>query len=118
MVGNQSLLYTLRFISSGIFCNCPDVNLACKYIRFILRISGLPSSYTKVMSYPIEQIIRQLHITDISEYTLDSVTSSICMASLTMNCNICKKRINKDFLICDKCNGVFHLTCTKQKQNQ
>ena len=66
MVGNTSLLYTLRFTSCGIFCNCPDVNPACKHIRFMLRISGLPSSYTKVISYPIEQIIRQLHITDIS----------------------------------------------------
>ena len=57
MVGNTSLLYTLRFTSSGILCNCPDVNPACKHIRFMLRISGLPSSYTKVISHPIEQII-------------------------------------------------------------
>ena len=118
MVGNTSLLYTLRFTSCGIFCNCPDVNPACKHIRLMLRISGLPSSYTKVISYPIELIIRQLHITDISEYKLDPVTSSICMASLNRNCNICNKHIIKDFLMCDKCNSVFHLTCTKQKKNQ
>ena len=118
MVGNTSLLYTLRFTSCGIFCNCPDVNPACKHIRFMLRISGLPSSYTKVISYPIEQIIRQLHIIDISEYKLDSITSSIYISSLTMNFNICNKYIIKDFLICDKCNGVSHLMCTKQKKNQ
>ena len=35
-----------------------------------------------------------------------------------MNCNICNKHIIKDFLICNKYNGVFHLTCTKQKKNQ
>ena len=69
------------------------------------------------MSYPIVQIIPQLHITDISKYKLDSVTSSICMASLTMNYNVCNKHIIKDFLMCNKCNGVFHLTCTKQKKN-
>ena len=40
------------------------------------------------------------------------------MASLNMNCNICNKHIIKDFLMCDKCNSVFHLTCTKQKKNQ
>ena len=118
MVGNTSLLYTLRFTSCGIFCNCPDVNPACKHIRFMLRISGLPSSYTKVISYPIEQIIRQLHITDISEYKLDPVTSSICMASLNKNCNICNKHIIKDFLMCDKGNSVFHLMCTKPKNNR
>ena len=118
LIGSTSLLYTLRFTSTGILCNCPDVNPACKHIRLMLRISGLPSSYTRVISYPVEQIIRQLNITDFSDHTLDPVTSSICMASLTLNCNICNKHIFKDFLMCDKCNGVFHLTCTKKKKNQ
>ena len=118
LIGSTSLLYTLRFTSTGILCNYPDVNPACKHIRLMLRISGLPSSYTRVISYPVEQIIRQLNITDFSDHTLDPVTSSICMASLTLNCNICNKHIIKDFLMCDKCNGVFHLTCTKQKKNQ
>mmetsp|Transcript_23749 Transcript_23749/g.27510 ORF Transcript_23749/g.27510 Transcript_23749/m.27510 type:complete len:177 (+) Transcript_23749:973-1503(+) len=37
MVGNTSLLYTLRFTSTGIFCNCLDVNPACKrYVWFLL----------------------------------------------------------------------------------
>jgi len=70
------------------------------------------------MSSPIEQIIRQLHNTDILEYKLDSITSSICMASLTMNCNICNKHIIKNYLMCSKCNGASHLTCTKHKKNQ
>ena len=118
MVGNTSLLYTLRFTFTGILCNCPDVNPACKHIRLMLRISGLPSSYIIVISYPVEQIIWQLNITDFWEHTLDPVTSSICMASLTLNCNICNKHIIKDFLMCDKCNSVFYLTCTKQKKNE
>ena len=73
MVGNTSLLYTLRFTSTGILCNCPDVNPACKHIQLMLRIYGLPSSYTRVISYPVEQIIRQLNITDFSDHTLDPV---------------------------------------------
>ena len=118
MVGNQSLLYTLQYTSCDIFCNCTNVDPVCKHFQFILQISGLPSSCTKLMPYPIEWIIRQLHNTDMLEYKLDSITSFICMASLTMNCNICNKRIIKDYLMCDKCNCVSHLTCTKCKKNQ
>ena len=39
------------------------------------------------------------------------------MASLTRNCNICDKHIIKDYLMCDKCNNVSLLTCTKHKKN-
>ena len=60
---------------------------------------------------------KKWHITDILEYKLDSVTSSICMASLTINCNICKKHIIKDFLICAKCNRVFHLCAQSKKES-
>ena len=35
-----------------------------------------------------------------------------------MNCNICNKRINNYYLMCDKCHGVSYLSCTIHKKNR
>ena len=116
LVGNQALLYTVKFTSLGITCTCPDDDPVCKHIRFILFISGVTTSGQKFLTFPLQHIIKSLHDADISQHKLDHTTSSICMATLSMKCNICNKCIKEDYLMCDKCLHIFHSSCTKHNQ--
>ena len=113
IIGNRALLYTIQFTSTDISCTCPDNVSVCKHVRFILWISSLPSSGT----ISIDQIIKHFYKADISRHNLDPTTSLICIACLSMNCNICNNRIITDYLMCDKCNGVSHLSCAEIRKN-
>jgi hypothetical protein len=115
LIGTTGNLYTISFCISGVCCNCPDTTTFCKHVLFILSVSGMMISSKTTFYLNMEFTINQLRTVDLSHYMVDATTNSICCHSINLPCNICRKTMHREFLICSKCYGVSHKACAKRQ---